>query len=62
MCSGEMLCLDVMDAFKKLPEEQLDKSYDGTHYGPKANWSIARQILNFLEEGVVDFPRNRGRQ
>jgi hypothetical protein len=45
-CSGDYLCIDLMEDFSKLPE--LDRGYDGSHFGPVAN----RLIAEFLWQEV----------
>lgn len=45
ICSGEIVCYDVMEDFSHLSIEQLDTGYDGTHYGPKTNERIADLII-----------------
>ena len=48
-CKGNLIYIDLM---KNLPryKNQLDKGYDGTHYGPKANRIIADLIWENLRK------------
>jgi len=53
-CALELICIDLSQDLQKLPAGQLDRGYDGTHYGPKANQLIAELIRKRLElEGVL---------
>ena len=45
ICSGKIVCYDLMEDFSRLPVETLDTGYDGSHYGPKTNALIADFIL-----------------
>ncbi len=45
ICSGEIVCYDLMDDLSRLDKEEFDTGYDGTHYGPKTNERIADLIL-----------------
>ncbi len=45
ICSGGIVCLDLMDNFKRVPFERFDTGYDKTHYGPKTNKGIAEVIM-----------------
>jgi hypothetical protein len=54
ICEGDFICIDLSDELRKLPVEELDAGYDGTHYGPKTNRLIAEKIGQQLElEGIT---------
>ena len=44
VCSGEPNCFDVTQELTAYSDDDLDKGYDGSHYGPKANRIIAELI------------------
>lgn len=46
ICSGEIVCYDLMEDFSVLNIEKLDTGYDGSHNGPQTNALIADFILN----------------
>jgi len=52
-CSGIEICIDLSEDMLQQPQNLLDKGYDGTHYGPKANRLISelirKHVINVLE-------------
>jgi hypothetical protein len=53
--SCQDMCIDLSIDFQQSPPDILDKGYDGTHYGPKANRLIAESIWEYLEvEGLLE--------
>ena len=52
-CSGIEICIDLSEDMLQQPQNLLDKGYDGTHYGPKANRLmselIRKHVINVLE-------------
>jgi hypothetical protein len=48
ICALDFVCIDLTDDLYQLPEGDLDKGYDGTHYGPRANLRIAEYIKRYL--------------
>ena len=54
VCSGDYLCFDMMPKIQASPLEDLDRGYDGAHYGPKANQLIA----DVMWEEVLSNVRN----
>ena len=44
LCAARYACLDLMEDFARLPADQFDLGYDGTHYGPSSNRLIAELI------------------
>jgi hypothetical protein len=54
VCSSGLTCIDLLEDFMGVPETDLDKGYDGTHYGPKANRLIAELVAQYMErKGVL---------
>ncbi len=49
MCGPAMSCIDLADDLAKLPANQIDRGYDGTHYGPVAN----RRIGQFIARAIM---------
>ena len=47
VCPGDALCLDLMPELRNAPE--LDRGYDGSHYGPRASKFIAETVWLRLE-------------
>jgi hypothetical protein len=45
--------LDLLPAMRALPDETLDRGYDGTHYGPKANAALAGIVADALAKAGV---------
>jgi hypothetical protein len=45
ICSGGIVCSDLMEDFSQISIERLDTGYDGTHYGPRTNALIADFII-----------------
>ena len=41
--------MDLSEDLMRVPMDQLDRGYDGTHYGPKANKLIAESIKKYLD-------------
>lgn len=54
MCSQDYPCLDLLDAIKEMPLAELDRGYDGSHFGPNTNRWIAHGIWNHLRYGWLD--------
>lgn len=48
LCASLDECFDVMSAMQKLSSQDLDKGYDGSHYGPSTNKRIAEFIQSSL--------------
>ena len=46
ICRHEQFCIDLSTDLAEQKDAELDKGYDGTHYGPKANRIIAQLIEN----------------
>jgi hypothetical protein len=60
ICKGDFICLDLSDGLQKVPPEELDSGYDGTHYGPKTNELIAELIGQKLhQDGIIYTPGSR---
>lgn len=54
VCQPDSVCVDLSRNLRKLPKDQLDSGYDGTHYGPRVNQLIAGLIEAHLErEGLL---------
>jgi hypothetical protein len=49
ICVGDLLCVDLAKDLQQIPVSLLDKGYDGSHYGPKANRLIAGLIRKHLD-------------
>jgi hypothetical protein len=48
-CTHDLICIDLADDLRQLPENQFDAGYDGSHYGPKINKLIGEWIGKQLE-------------
>jgi len=51
--SSDMACVNLSGDLRQAPQSQLDKGYDGTHYGPQSNALIADLIRKHVELGGV---------
>jgi len=49
MCDSNIKCIDLMNRFTNLRSEQFDKAYDNSHYGPRMNQIIAKEISKYLK-------------
>lgn len=47
-CDGGIQCIDLTPALLRVPPEELDKGYDKTHYGPRANRIVAAAVEDGL--------------
>ena len=45
-----IICIDLMKDLSAMSPEQLDRAYDGVHYGPKANKIIAEILWRKLKD------------
>ena len=48
ICDQGMPCIDLLGEFRAAPEAELDRGYDGSHYGPKTNRLIAKLVGQHL--------------
>lgn len=48
ICHDDILCTDLSTDLLRQNDDDLDKGYDGTHYGPKANYIISKLIKSQL--------------
>ncbi len=48
MCADDTACIDLAPALLAAPPEQLDRGYDGSHFGPAGNRVIAGAIADGL--------------
>lgn len=48
LCTGLDECFDVISEMQKISSQDLDKGYDGSHYGPSTNKRIAEFIQSRL--------------
>ena len=48
LCAGLDECFDIMPEMQKISLQDLDKGYDGSHYGPSTNKRIAEFIKTTL--------------
>lgn len=46
VCADGINCLDLMDEFRRYPDEKFDKGYDNTHFGPNTHGIIAEILTN----------------
>ncbi len=53
VCGPTIPCLELRSVLLDAPAAQIDLGYDGTHYGPKANRLIAREIARRLADVTV---------
>ena len=44
LCRPDLTCVDLASALVGLAEQEIDRSYDGGHYGPKVNHFIAEWL------------------
>jgi hypothetical protein len=44
MCAADTACIDVAPALLAAPPEQLDRGFDGSHFGPSGNRLIAGAV------------------
>ena len=52
VCPPATLCIDLMDGLRAAAE--LDRGYDGSHYGPLVSATIAREVWNRLAPELED--------
>ena len=54
-----IMCIDLTKDLAKIPPKQIDKGYDGTHYGPEANKMISGFLLGNLKKLglIMDGPK-----
>jgi hypothetical protein len=50
VCPERVRCLDLRPELIRIPDRELDRGLDHTHYGPRANHHIARLIEPLLVE------------
>jgi hypothetical protein len=54
LCGKPLLCIDLADDLPNLPAGDIDRGYDGTHYGPTANRLIGQFVAGqLLRHGVI---------
>lgn len=59
VCSRDMVCLDLAKDLQQAPATEMDKGYDGTHYGPRSNQLIGGLIRDHLElSGMLQSDRS----
>jgi len=54
-CEPDMICIDLAEGMRRASKDEIDKGYDGTHFGPRANRLIAKLIgkkLSTMERQV----------
>jgi hypothetical protein len=49
VCAGPILCIDLLPNFLKIPPGDVDRAYDGWHFGPKVNLRIASAVADALK-------------
>jgi hypothetical protein len=60
-CRGDYPCIDLARGFLDAPPDRLDRGYDDSHYGPRANRLIAELIRQRLSElGLAEAARSGG--
>ena len=47
VCSGSVKCLNLMPVFQSIGFKNLDKGYDGSHYGPVTNSHVAQELNKY---------------
>lgn len=61
LCGKPLLCLDLADYLPTRPASEIDRGYDGTHYGPIANRRIGEFVARELpRKGVIASPQKIG--
>jgi hypothetical protein len=48
VCAEGMRCVDLLDHLRRVPPNLIDRGYDASHFGPKANRLIAELIWGKL--------------
>ena len=48
VCAEPILCIDLLPHFLKIPPVDVDRAYDGWHFGPKVNLRVAAAVANEL--------------
>lgn len=48
VCVGDLSCIDLADALRRLPRSMIDHGYDDSHLGPIVNREIARILADSL--------------
>ena len=46
VCDSDYLCIDTMPELVQASPEDLDRAYDGSHFGPEGNQAIAEILWN----------------
>ena len=61
LCGKPMLCIDLADYLPGVPPGEIDRGYDGTHYGPSANRLIGEFVARQLRHnGAIASPDKIG--
>ena len=48
LCEPGVLCIDLADALREIPTDEIDTGYDGSHFGPNSSRFIAGLIYRAL--------------
>ena len=49
VCVAQMACVDLLPALVELPRTEIDRAFDGWHFGPKVNRRIAASVHDVLK-------------
>jgi hypothetical protein len=49
VCAGQILCIDLLPNFLKILPDDVDRAYDGWHFGPTVNLKIAAAVADALK-------------
>lgn len=52
VCDATFPCIDVAAALRAVPSDEIDRGYDKTHYGPRANRVVAAAMKEGLSTRV----------
>ena len=50
VCAEPIPCIDLLPHFLKMPPTEVDRAYDGWHFGPKMNFRIATAVAEELNK------------
>ncbi len=53
VCRDQPHCIDLRPGLARVPQSDLDRAYDGEHFGPKVYQHIANLIYQEIETGLV---------